>query len=435
MKTLCVVGAGAAGLCAVKHAVDFGFEVTAFEQAKELGGTWVYTEGVGKDKHGLDVHSSMYKGLRTNLPKEVMGYPGFPFGEGEKSFISSEEVLNYYQTFADQFKLHQFIKFEHQVVRVRPLIDDTWDVIVQDLVDKKHETHTYDAVLVCNGHFNSPSMPKIKGQNTFLGKQMHSHDYRYPEMFKDETVLVVGAGPSGIDCTIDISEFAKSVLWSNHSGRPHLVEQLVQLKDNVYQKPDVIEILPNGVKFVDESYQECSVIVYCTGYKYALPFLSADCGIKNEEYHVSPLFKHCINIAHPTMGIIGILNFSCPNQMFDLQVRFCLTFFMGQKDLPSKAEMLLDMENDEKNRKQKGFSKKKSHYIGPEFQGEYFNSLAELAEIEPIKPVIMKIYSESIFNLLNDFANFRKKKFTIVDDENYFSQKIDSTICSTYLNN
>lgn len=70
---LCVIGAGAAGICAAKNGLEFGCEVTVFEQTENVGGTWVYTDEVAKDKNGLDVHSSMYQGLYTNLPKEVMG--------------------------------------------------------------------------------------------------------------------------------------------------------------------------------------------------------------------------------------------------------------------------------------------------------------------------------------------------------------------------
>lgn len=61
---IAVIGAGTAGMCAAKHALAQGNMVTVFEQAKDVGGTWIYTENVGTDDYGLDVHSSMYKGLQ-----------------------------------------------------------------------------------------------------------------------------------------------------------------------------------------------------------------------------------------------------------------------------------------------------------------------------------------------------------------------------------
>lgn len=64
-KKVCVVGAGAAGLCAAKHlAGNSNFEAKVYEQTKDIGGTWVYKEATGLDENGLPIHSSMYRDLR-----------------------------------------------------------------------------------------------------------------------------------------------------------------------------------------------------------------------------------------------------------------------------------------------------------------------------------------------------------------------------------
>lgn len=59
-----VVGAGPAGLCAARHVTSQGMSCTVFEQGGALGGTWVYTDAVGKDTYGLPIHTSMYTNLR-----------------------------------------------------------------------------------------------------------------------------------------------------------------------------------------------------------------------------------------------------------------------------------------------------------------------------------------------------------------------------------
>lgn len=61
---VCIIGAGTAGLCAAKTAIQNGLNVTVFELSKQVGGTWVYSDQVGKDEFGLDVHTSMYQGLQ-----------------------------------------------------------------------------------------------------------------------------------------------------------------------------------------------------------------------------------------------------------------------------------------------------------------------------------------------------------------------------------
>lgn len=59
-----VIGAGLAGLCSAKYALESGHSVTIYEQTNSLGGTWVYTDATGTDQYDLDIHTSMYNGLR-----------------------------------------------------------------------------------------------------------------------------------------------------------------------------------------------------------------------------------------------------------------------------------------------------------------------------------------------------------------------------------
>lgn len=128
MKKVCVIGAGTAGLCAAKHSITAGLSVTIFEQANSVGGTWVYTENIGHDEFGLPVHTSMYKDLRTNLPKEVMGFPDFPIPEQELSYIKRECMLNFLNLYAENFGLKERIKFQHHVIRVKPFNESQWEV-------------------------------------------------------------------------------------------------------------------------------------------------------------------------------------------------------------------------------------------------------------------------------------------------------------------
>jgi cation diffusion facilitator CzcD-associated flavoprotein CzcO len=60
-----VVGAGAAGLVAARCLRDRGFAVRVLEKTDSVGGVWKYRRD--------DV---MYRSLVTNLPKEIMCYPG-----------------------------------------------------------------------------------------------------------------------------------------------------------------------------------------------------------------------------------------------------------------------------------------------------------------------------------------------------------------------
>lgn len=63
---IAIVGGGVAGLVVARHVVpklDI-YSLMLFEQTDHIGGTWIYTDETQFDKHGLLIHSSMYKNLR-----------------------------------------------------------------------------------------------------------------------------------------------------------------------------------------------------------------------------------------------------------------------------------------------------------------------------------------------------------------------------------
>jgi cation diffusion facilitator CzcD-associated flavoprotein CzcO len=66
-----VIGAGAAGLCAAKHLLQRGQQVTVFEHGSHVGGLWVY----GND-NGM---SPTYESLHLNSEHKVTAYEDFPF--------------------------------------------------------------------------------------------------------------------------------------------------------------------------------------------------------------------------------------------------------------------------------------------------------------------------------------------------------------------
>lgn len=237
MKKIGIIGAGPNGLCAIRHCIKEGFEVIAFEQNDDIGGEWYYTGAVGENKYGIDTHSSLYDGLVTNLPKEVMAFPEFPYGENvTDSFLTPDIVLNYFHSYTEHFLLRKHIKFEHQVVRVRPIPNsDSWEFIVKDLPNDSMRTFHFDFIFVCIG-LSTPLLPKIEGQNTFKGRVMHSHDYRNTKMFEHEKVLVVGGGPSGLDIVQQTGNIAERVFWVHKIKEKHGLELNLKIPECVKEK-------------------------------------------------------------------------------------------------------------------------------------------------------------------------------------------------------
>ncbi|XP_055920260.1 senecionine N-oxygenase [Eupeodes corollae] len=410
---VCIIGAGIAGLCSARHALCNGLEPTVYEQSDDIGGTWQYTDEIGINKYGIEVHSSMYKNLRTNLPKEVMGFPDFPIPEEEASYISSENMMAFLSKYTEKFEIRKHIQFLHHVIRIRPR-NNKWEVIVKDLCNDIIKTEMFEYVMVCNGHYHTPSYPNLKGIEDFKGKAIHSHDYRSPDSFKDENVLVIGAGPSGMDLAHSVSLVAKTVILSHHlSETPK-----TKFNSNLIQKPDVLKVTENEAVFTDNTSIPISVILYCTGYKYSFPFLSSDCGIYIEENCIKPLYKHVLNIHYPSMAFIGIPFYVCASQMMDLQARFAMAFFCNKKPIPSQKEMLADTEEEMQKRWKMGYKKHQAHMMGP-IQYEYYTDLANTAGVKNIDIVMAKLHDVSSGRFLDDLVNFRNDIFRLVDETTF----------------
>lgn len=64
IQKVIIIGAGPAGLVSARHAIAKGYHVTIYEQNSELGGVWVYTDEIGRNKYGVNTHTAMYQGLR-----------------------------------------------------------------------------------------------------------------------------------------------------------------------------------------------------------------------------------------------------------------------------------------------------------------------------------------------------------------------------------
>jgi trimethylamine monooxygenase len=51
----------------------------------------------------------------------------------------------------------------------------------------------------------------VENSDKFVGKIMHSHDYREGAPFKDQQVLVVGGSFSALDITMELAKWCKKV--------------------------------------------------------------------------------------------------------------------------------------------------------------------------------------------------------------------------------
>ncbi|XP_045459986.1 flavin-containing monooxygenase FMO GS-OX-like 4 isoform X2 [Harmonia axyridis] len=403
---IAVIGAGASGLVAIKYCIQDGHDCEAFEQTESLGGTWNYTDDVGLDKNGLPIHTSMYKHLRTNLPKELMLFDDFQYPEGLKeSFISQNEVLQYLNNYADKMNLRKYIRFLTQVTYVQPIDDNKWDIEIQDVISKEKIRKIFDAVICCNGKYSVPYMPHIPGLDSFSGNCIHSHNYRSEEPYRDKTVLVIGAGPSGVDICSHLSRVAKKVLLSMKSS------PFFKASYGIVEKVPLKEIIGKKGVFEDQSIELIDDIIMCTGYVYNYPFLSEKCQITVDDNYVRGLYKEIVCVEYPTLIVMGIPGRICPFPTFGLQMRFVMKMLKGEYHLPSREKMIKEIQ---KEREDKNCANRHFHNKGVEGELMYWIDLAESANVEGIPKVFSKLHAHVI-----QHKRDVKKGYRILNEEEF----------------
>ncbi|KAI8493558.1 hypothetical protein Bbelb_289550 [Branchiostoma belcheri] len=414
MLRVAVIGAGPAGLCAARHlsAEPDRYLPTVYEQTAAVGGAWVYRDRVGTDDNGLPVQSTIYKNLRTNVPKEAMFFPDFPHDSSIQSYLHHSEVLQYLENYAEHFGLHKYIQFLTRVNVVKPVHvhgDVKWQITTSKVTaPDRPSMEQFDAVMVCNGGpFITPYTPVIPGASQFQGRTLHSHHYRVPEPFRGRNVVIAGGLSSGIDLSVDIAEVAKHLVLS-HSNPPAM--HIHNLPPNVTQASRIESIIgPNIVRFRDGQEFWADDVVFCTGSRPSFPFLTPECGITIHQGRVSPLYKHVINTTHPTMSFGGLTNHSISFALFQLQIKLALGALDGSISLPSKEEMDEEVDRDFASRLEAGLAPHQAHEIFPLYTS-YITELAALTgQPDPQDQVSMS--ADSFMRMFADPVGYRNAEY------------------------
>jgi cation diffusion facilitator CzcD-associated flavoprotein CzcO len=350
---VCVVGAGAAGLCCVKHMSTYNFQtpttVVVLEQNLQIGGTWL--------PQTIYKQSACYEHLVTNTSKSTTEFEGeHPhMNEEWPENPSHDKVLLYLQRYAEHHNLMQYIRFGCTVKNVNVVLEDKWSVqwICNDTI---HE-EVFDYVCICNGHYSDVFTPTIKGLDTFTGTVVHSRDYVSDQKYKNKRVLIVGMGTSGSDIA-DYLEAKNKVKYIERSTRqlpktstnpPSLLDRLLGKAKYPIFRPSIRHVDGNLVTFIDDTSMKCDTMILCTGYNFKFDFLPQQV---TDLLHirVNPqcvtLYLHMFHPKIRHMVFLGIC--SVEGSVFpvlDAQCRLLCRLLDKTSTLPCDEEINKQMEN------------------------------------------------------------------------------------------
>lgn len=192
LKSIAIIGAGAAGLATAKTLLARGYSCTLFERSPTLGGVWA----AGYSNFGLQVQRELYE------------FPDFPHLPDTPDFTPGEQVQQYLERYAQMFEVWANIRFRTSVSKVRKAPDDIgWMLTVE--YDGGISEETFDFVVVCTGLFsNKPHMPSFPGQGDFEGKIIHVSALTDRQQLANKKVAVVGFGKSATDAALESAAVA-----------------------------------------------------------------------------------------------------------------------------------------------------------------------------------------------------------------------------------
>lgn len=177
-----VVGGGPAGLTTAGALKQVGLESTILDSGTRIGQSW----------------EQRYDRLHLHTVRAYSGLAHYPIPRAYPKYLSKDQYAGYLREYASHFDL-SFV-LNTRVHRVRQK-DNRWEV-----ESAGGETHSTRVVIIASGPFSQPVTPVWPGMATYCGKTLHSAEYRSGSSFRDQRVLVVGVGNSGMEIAVDLVE-------------------------------------------------------------------------------------------------------------------------------------------------------------------------------------------------------------------------------------
>lgn len=373
-QRICIIGAGPAGLATMRAFRTLEKQGTAipeivcYEKQNNWGGLWNFSWRTGVDEYGNPVHSSMYKYLWSNAPKECLEFADYTFeehfGRPIPSYPPRPVLLDYLKGRAEKADVRQFIQFDTVVDNVEydkassTFTVTTTRTVLSDpdnprsAMSKKRHVATFDYVVCASGHYSYPNYPHFPGFDEFQGRVLHAHDMRDAVEFKDQDVLIIGTSYSAEDIasqvwkygarSVIISHKTKPIGWSTWPANIAEVPLLQKVESVVGQSGR-----GGTATFADGSTRHVDAIILCTGYMYHFPFLSDELRLNPHDVDGQPankiwikgLYKGIFWMKNPRLVHIGPHTGFFTWNLFDAQAWLCRDYIMGTYQLPSAEKM------------------------------------------------------------------------------------------------
>lgn len=197
-EVVIIVGAGPSGLSAAASLRHHSIPFIILEREDCFASLW---------------RKFAYDRLHLHLPKQYCELPHIPFPESYPQYVPKAMFLDYLDSYVKKLEVKPLYRRLVESAE-REAGGSRWVVRARNLESGAAEEYMCRFLVVATGETSDAYVPVVEGMGGFPGKAIHSTEYKNGKEFKDMNVLVVGAGNSGMEIGLDLS---------NHGARCSIV--------------------------------------------------------------------------------------------------------------------------------------------------------------------------------------------------------------------
>jgi putative flavoprotein involved in K+ transport len=184
-----IVGAGAAGLAVAATLKERGVESDVLERADSIGSSW----------------QGRYDSLHLHTIRWLSGLPGTSIPRKYGPWVARDDVVRYLRDYAAGNGVQP--EFGVDVTRV-DRDGDGW------LVETSNGSRRASNVVMATSFTRQPYLPAWATDSVDKPSLVHSSQYRNPDAYRGQDVLVVGAGNSASEIAVDLARAGVTVSMS-----------------------------------------------------------------------------------------------------------------------------------------------------------------------------------------------------------------------------
>ncbi|SCU97802.1 LANO_0E17018g1_1 [Lachancea nothofagi CBS 11611] len=347
--------------------------------------------------------SGVYRQLFSDVPRRYLRNSFIPLKDqasGTKSdigqFLTNSEVTAQLKQFSANFNLAENVRFNTEVIRAKKLNNSRgWKLFIKETSRDTQSVRWYeeefDGLIVSNGHYSIPYIPKIDGLSqwnaAFPGSIQHSKSFRDPKVFKSKRVVFVGTGLSGVDILQYVFPIAHEVIVSRTPNKEETFPWLTKAatSEGIIIKPRIKKVMPSNRTVVFEDGTAVSgvdYIILSTGYHWHYPFLDEEeTGVRvapapNKSFPdgtslVDGLYLNLVAVKDPSLAFVGVTVTPVLWPSFELEASAIAGLWSNNFRLLSKKEQ----RDASLERKAKTGANLLFHYYPGEVFQDYVDSL------------------------------------------------------------